>query len=421
MKTTKKNSKKRSKRFKGTAKRLAAYSAAAATTIMTAQNTANAVEIIWDIPDVISISGSGPQSVKFNMETGGYVTAANNGGTNNAQGSFKVFNGWQMRLPGNDPNAAFAIDGTLGAPNVEYRTLQATVDSSITWGGRFSDPNNSLSSTNFGNGAQGYFESSGNWFPDDQGILAVKFDLSDGLHYGWMHVTYIGSGDFDSTLHGFGYQSIPNTPSTGPRQTRDKMLEMQIDTATGDMFIVGNGKADLSITGYEVVQSGGGSAAVTGVPADWTTLGSGFDQAGGNSNDFHAEAWLDATTPGDIDGDGDFDGDDFLAWQLAGGTAEELAAWEANYGTDTFNPGVVIGKNEARSIGNAFNTMGGLPELTFKYTAGGGTPGDINTFEVAVKFYSSLSAATAVPEPSSIFLLAAGAAGFGSWRRRKRV
>ena len=36
---------------------------------------------------------------------------------------------------------------------------------------------------------------------------------------------------------------------------------------------------------------------------------------------------------GDFDGDGDVDGDDFLRWQRTGGTASELAQWQANYGT----------------------------------------------------------------------------------------
>ncbi|MCH7752338.1 MAG: PEP-CTERM sorting domain-containing protein [Planctomycetes bacterium] len=42
------------------------------------------------------------------------------------------------------------------------------------------------------------------------------------------------------------------------------------------------------------------------------------------------------TLPGDFNGDGDVDGFDFLEWQRGFGTiydSDDLAAWEANYGT----------------------------------------------------------------------------------------
>lgn len=41
------------------------------------------------------------------------------------------------------------------------------------------------------------------------------------------------------------------------------------------------------------------------------------------------------STPGDFDGDGDVDGDDFLEWQRTDGTPGGLADWQANYGTGT--------------------------------------------------------------------------------------
>jgi hypothetical protein len=41
--------------------------------------------------------------------------------------------------------------------------------------------------------------------------------------------------------------------------------------------------------------------------------------------------------PGDFDGDGDVDGNDFLAWQRGPHSASDLAAWKSHYGT-TFTP-----------------------------------------------------------------------------------
>ena len=37
--------------------------------------------------------------------------------------------------------------------------------------------------------------------------------------------------------------------------------------------------------------------------------------------------------PGDFDGDGDVDGNDFLEWQKTDGTPAGLADWNGNYGT----------------------------------------------------------------------------------------
>ena len=49
-----------------------------------------------------------------------------------------------------------------------------------------------------------------------------------------------------------------------------------------------------------------------------------------------------ALTPGDFDGDGDVDGDDFLEWQRTDGTPTGLSNWQTNYGTGTLAAGTSI-------------------------------------------------------------------------------
>ena len=72
MKTSRKNSKQRSRQFKKHAKRLAAYSAAAAATVLTAgDRSANAAEVVWNIPDVtVRDGGETQRGVVFNMTNG---------------------------------------------------------------------------------------------------------------------------------------------------------------------------------------------------------------------------------------------------------------------------------------------------------------------------------------------------------------
>ncbi len=74
MKTSRKNSKQRSRQLKKHAKRLAAYSAAAAATVLTTgDRSANAAEVVWNIPDVtVRNAGAGSdRGIVFDMVTGG--------------------------------------------------------------------------------------------------------------------------------------------------------------------------------------------------------------------------------------------------------------------------------------------------------------------------------------------------------------
>ena len=70
MRKTKKLSKQRASRLKRIAKRLASYSAAAAATVVASKNTANAAEIVHDIPDVTVEEITDERGVFFNMING---------------------------------------------------------------------------------------------------------------------------------------------------------------------------------------------------------------------------------------------------------------------------------------------------------------------------------------------------------------
>ena len=75
-----------------------------------------------------------------------------------------------------------------------------------------------------------------------------------------------------------------------------------------------------------------------------------------------------AGTPGDFDDDGDVDGADFLLWQRGestnGGSPEDLAAWEANFGTT--GAGVASATAVPESASLVLLSLGGLMILLLR-------------------------------------------------------
>ena len=138
MKTSGKHSKQRSRKLKKAAKRLAAYSAAAAATLMTMQNRpANALEVIHDILDV-TVKDIGSTGVAFHMVTGGTTydrdpfNGMPDGDPNQGQGGW--FSDGNFRLTGYNDNR-----GYLYGPNYAI------------------DPDNSFANTNFQRRSLGFF------------------------------------------------------------------------------------------------------------------------------------------------------------------------------------------------------------------------------------------------------------------------
>ena len=62
------------------------------------------------------------------------------------------------------------------------------------------------------NGAPFYTSNSffGNFNPNEQGILGLRFSLNNNLHYGWARVEYLPDGSL--SIKDYAYDATPNTP-----------------------------------------------------------------------------------------------------------------------------------------------------------------------------------------------------------------
>jgi hypothetical protein len=313
MRISRQNSKERSRRFKKTAKRLAAYSAAAAATVVTTQNrSANATDQTFDILDIRS---SGAISVFLNLPNGTY------GNTDNyAPGSFEIGNVYWY-APYGDSSGAFANPATCSTcgtgigsgPDLNPAAFQVYplpfTAAAVGAGQAFA----ARTYPGYGNYANDYYFQNP---PRSDAIVGLQFTLSGQIHYGWIALSTVGT---DYNVHGFGYNDAAGAPSVPDLTTADLVGDINRD-----------GDVDLD---------------------DWVDL---RDNIGA---DLSAETRADAYARGDIDHNGLNDIRDF----------------------DLFREGYDAANGEG-----SFDAM----------VAG-------------------------VPEPSSIMLLAAGAAGLAMWRKKR--
>ena len=201
--------KKRVNRLKRTAKRLAAYSAAAAVTVMTTQNrSADADEVIWDIPDQVIPSGNG---IQFNIISGNYSAATQSYGAGEA--SFRIgsafFPGF-LEVAGQASNTAGvgfvgAIGGGYSYFYVSNLTAGAMVGDGLTFGASASGANPSF-------GPYAFLSSDPGGLPlgDTRGFFGVQFEIAGETHYGWVEVSGLNAGP---TLHSFGYNDTAGAAS----------------------------------------------------------------------------------------------------------------------------------------------------------------------------------------------------------------
>ena len=206
---------KRSNRLKKIAKRIAAYSAAAVATVLTTQSSANATEVVWDIPDITTdASQRGP---KFQMKTGGTTPGFYNSSADQnvyfdfAEGNFRldpIYGGYLYGPAYSDPNAGtLAFIGEVGDkdgyPEVFADPLPGG-SSSVSAADNFNAPPETYYSNRYA-----YLD-----FSDGQtAFVGLRFGLNSGAdtHFGWAQITRVDSTHF--TLHGFGYNNTPGAAS----------------------------------------------------------------------------------------------------------------------------------------------------------------------------------------------------------------
>jgi len=413
MKTSKKNFTKRSKKTKKTAKRLAAYSAAAAATMLTPQSSTNAAEVVWDVGDVTTETAP----LNFFLNTGNVTTSTGPWPGGTAGG---MTTDGRIRVVGHV--AGFGSNAYIYAPTSlsGFNGLTGTEGEVTVYRLASSDPvapddvfGNALYA---GDPLDWYAQVEVNtWDSGDPGFVGIKFHLGSNTHYGWAHIS---KGSTDVTLHGFGYNDIPNAASH-PTSTLDR-LTLQVNTLAGHIALHGHRAAEIDISSYQITSESNSLDDI-----NWSSLtdqdfegsgapdgsGEGWEEVGGIGTDFLAEAWLQGNStiamsesvslgmgydtnvdvqdlvftysssgnifegiveyvegiPGDFDVDGDVDGTDYLLWQR-NPSVGSLSDWETNYG---FTSAPLV------------------------------------------------AATSAIPEPNSMLLLAAGAAGLGVWRRRR--
>jgi len=135
-----------------------------------------------------------------------------------------------------------------------------------------------------------------------------------------------------------------------------------------------------------------GWIALSSVDANYLIHGFGYNDTPG------APSTPDLTTvdlPGDIDRDGDVDADDWVDFRNNGGADLSAMTREDAYGLGDITHD---GLNDIRDFQ--------IFRAAYEAENGGGS-------------FAAMVAAAAVPEPSSIMLLAAGAAGLGTWRKKR--
>ncbi|MEO2047014.1 MAG: hypothetical protein ABGX16_10610 [Pirellulales bacterium] len=189
---------------------------------------------------------------------------------------------------------------------------------------------------------------------------------------------------------------------------------LEVDVQSGAMTLQGD--AGLALTGYEVSSTGGSLNAAGWLQGNLDALGVGnatqpaADLRNNGSVDQAdlgiLEGAFGSSGTGDTDGDGDTDGHDFLRWQGSfGDDSAPGSTWQTFLATnEQLIEAYLLGSStfaSDQSIGTGYNTALDARDLAFTYTTDSG-----ESKVGVVQYVNTASPVTAIPEPSTLCLLA---------------
>jgi autotransporter-associated beta strand protein len=230
-------------------------------------------------------------------------------------------------------------------------------------------------------------------------------DWSGGdFHYGGV----VGIGDYDDVLTNFGAHASGNV-TVGPSLTRSISaaasinpdlaktdLKLEVNTTTGDVYVVAT--ASAAFTGYTISDPTahllGGSTSPD--PDKLLSVAAGN---GGNTNVYETSGT-------------------YVDWFKITETASQVAEGQQQNGFGTHSSRddtINIPAGGTIDFGDIYNTAAAQQDLTFDFAEAGTEPTNGPTYYGAEVDYISSSA----PEPASVSLLAIGAMGMLSRRRRR--
>jgi hypothetical protein len=236
-------------------------------------------------------------------------------------------------------------------------------------------------------------------------------DWSGGnFHYGGV----VGIGDYDAVLSNYGAHASGNlavgpslTRSINPAQVTPSLsinpdlaktdLKLEVNAATGDVYVLAT--ASTAFTGYTISDPTahllGGSTS-----PDPDKLLSVAAQSGGNTNVYETSGT-------------------YVDWFKITETASQVAEGQQQNGFGTHSSRddtINIPAGGTIDFGDIYNTAAAQQDLTFDFAEAGTEPTNGPTYYGAEVDYISSS----TPEPASVSLLAVGAVGMLSRRKRRK-
>jgi autotransporter-associated beta strand protein len=230
-------------------------------------------------------------------------------------------------------------------------------------------------------------------------------DWSGGdFHYGGV----VGIGDYDDVLSNYGAHASGNL-FVGPSLARSinaaarlspdlatTDLKLEVNTTTGDVYVLAT--ASAAFTGYTISDPSshllGGSTS-----PDPDKLLSVAAQSGGNTNVYETSGT-------------------YVDWFKITETASQVAEGQQQNGFGTHSSRddtINIPAGGTIDFGQIYNTAASQQDLTFDFAEAGTEPTNGPTYYGAEVDYVT----SATPEPASVLVLAIGAMGMLSRRRRK--